>query len=132
FTRDSNGYTLRNTVTVNYAVWGIELIGNDLYTVVDNTADVAVLRNFIATYTTDVTATPDKQITIGGITRTHGITQDGGTVILTDIGNEQNDSDGGFQFISGFVNRFNAVPNGDTLELPGNQLRVSGSFTEMG
>lgn len=132
FSRDNNGYTLRNTVTVNYAVWGIELIGNDLYTVVDKTADVAVLKNFIATYTTDVTATPDKQITIGGITRTHGITHDGGTVILTDIGDAQNDADGGFQLIGDFVNRFDAVPDGQTLQIPGNQLRVSGSMTEMG
>ncbi len=132
FTKDTNAYTLRNTVKVNYAVWGIELIGDDLYTTVDKTADVAVLKNFLTTYTTDVTATPDKQITIGGITRTHGITQDGGTVILTDIGDAQSDNDGGFQFISDFVNRFNAVADGGTLELPGNQLRVSGSMTEMG
>lgn len=132
FTKDTNAYTLRNKVKVNYAVWGIELIGNDLYTVVDKTSDVAVLKNFITTYTTDVTATPDKQITIGGITRTHGITQDGGTVILTDIGDAQNDTDGGFQLIGDFVNRFNAIPDGGTLPFAGNQLRVSGSMTDMG
>lgn len=132
FTKDTNAYTLRNKVIVNYAVWGIELIGNDLYTVVDKTSDVAVLKNFITTYTTDVTATPDKQITIEGITRTHGITQDGGAVIVTDIGDAQNDNDGGFQFIGDFVNRFNAVPDGGTLTFAGNQIRVSGSLTEMG
>jgi len=132
FTKDTNAYTLRNRVKVNYAVWGIELIGNDLYTVVDKTSNVAVLKNFITTYTTDVTATPDKQITIEGITRTHGIAQDGGTVILTDIGDAQNDTDGGFHLIGDFVNRFNAIPDGGTLPIAGNQLRVSGSMTEMG
>lgn len=132
FTKDTNAYTLRNKVKVNYAVWGIELIGNDLYTVVDKTSNVAVLKNFISTYTTDVTATPDKQIVIEGITRTHGITHDGGTVILTDIGDAQSDTDGGFHFIGDFVNRFNAIPDGGTLALAGNQIRVSGPLTEMG
>lgn len=132
FTRDASGYTLRNTVTVNYAVWGIEFIGTDLYTVVDKTGDVAVLKNFIATYTTDVTAVPDKQITIEGITRTHGIAEDGGFVILTDIGDAANESDGGFHFLNGFVAKFDATPNGGTLAFSGNQVRVSGTFTELG
>ncbi len=132
FKRDANGYTLRNIVTVNYAVWGIQLIGNDLYTVVDKTADVAVLKNFISTYTTDVTAAPDKQITIEGITRTHGITEDGGFVVITDIGDATNESDGGFNFINGFVTKFDATPNGETLTFSGNQVRVSGALTELG
>ncbi|OAD92507.1 hypothetical protein A7A78_00945 [Aequorivita soesokkakensis] len=132
FVRDASGYTLRNIVTVNYAVWGIQLIGNDLYTVVDKTADVAVLKNFISTYTTDVTATPDKRITIEGITRTHGIAEDGGFVILTDIGDAANESDGGFNFINGFVTKFDATPDGGTLTFAGNQIRVSGSFTQLG
>lgn len=132
FTRDASGYTLRNTVTVNYAVWGIQLIGNDLYTVVDKTADVAVLKNFISTYTTDVTATPDKQITIEGINRTHGITENGGFVILTDIGDAANEIDGAFNFINGFVSKFDATPNGGTLSFTGNQVRVSGALTQLG
>jgi hypothetical protein len=132
FTRDNTSYTLRNIVTVNYAVWGIELIGNDLYSVVDKTGDVAVFKNFITTYTTDVTATPDKQITIEGITRTHGITEDGGFVILTDIGDASNESDGGFHFINGFVAKFNATSNGGTLSIAGNQIRVSGRLTQLG
>lgn len=130
--RDSNGYTLRNTVTVNYAVWGMELIGNDLYSVVDKTADVVVFKDFLTTYTTDVTATPNKRIEIGGITRIHGIAQDKGTVILTDIGSADNDRDGAFHIINGFVNKFNAVPDGDTLEVVGNQVRVSGALSQMG
>ncbi|MCG2418673.1 hypothetical protein K8089_06535 [Aequorivita sp. F47161] len=132
FTRDNSGYTLRNIVTVNYAVWGIELIGNDLYSVVDKTGDIAVFKSFIATYTTDVTATPDKQITIEGITRTHGITEDDGFVVLTDIGDASNDGDGGFHFINGFITKFNATPNGGTLSFAGNQVRVSGRLTELG
>ena len=132
FTRDASGYTLRNTVTVEFALWGIEFIGNDLYTVVDKTSDVAVLSNFISTYTTDVTAAPDKQITIEGIERTHGIVEDGGTVILTDIGDATILNDGAIHAISDFVSKFNAVPDGDVLPIAGNQTRVSGNFTQLG
>lgn len=34
--------------------------------------------------------------------------------------------------INVFVNKLNAVPDGDTLELVGNQVRVSGSLIQMG
>lgn len=132
FKKENDIYSLRNIVRVNFSVWGIELIGKDLYAVVDNTADVAVFKDFIETYKTNVTAVPDKQITIGGLTRGHGIAHDNGTVVITDIGDAQNDGDGGFNYISNFVSRFNAVNNGETLPLIGNQLRVDGNLTEMG
>lgn len=132
FTRDNNGYTLRNTVTVDYSVWGIQFIGDDLYTAVDNTGDLAVLKNFLTTYTTDVTATPDKRITIEGVTRIHGICEDKGNVVVTDIGDASNDSDGGFHFIGGFVTKFNDTPDGGVLEMVGKQVRVSGNMTQMG
>ena len=132
FKRDENGVSLRNTVTVDYAVWGIQLIGNDLYTVVDNTGDVAVLKNFISTYTTDVTASSDKRITIERINRIHGIAEDGGVVVITDIGDESNMNDGGFHTINRFVSRFDAIPDGGQLDFSGNQVRVSGLFTKLG
>lgn len=132
FTRDSNGYALRNTVTVDYSVWGIQFIGDDLYTVVDNSGDLAVLKNFITTYTTDIIAVPDKRITLEGITRIHGICEDKGNVVLTDIGDETNDHDGAFHFIGGFISKFNDTPDGGTLDLLGKQVRVSGAMTKMG
>ena len=132
FTRDNNGYTLRNTVTVNYSVWGIEFIGDDLYTVVDNTGDLAVLKNFLTTYSTDITAVPDKRITIEGVTRIHGICEDKGHVVVTDIGDETNATDGAFHFIGGFLSKFDETPDGGELELGGKQVRISGQLTKMG
>ncbi len=132
FIRDDNGFTLRNTVTVDYAVWGIQLIGNDLYTPVDNTGDVAVFRDFIATHTTDVIAAPDKRITIEGISRIHGIAEDAGFVVLTDIGDPTNASDGGFHMINRFVSKFNDIPDGEKMVFNGNQVRVSGHMTKLG
>lgn len=132
FKKDDNGFTLRNTITVDYAVWGIQLINNDLYSTVDNTGDVAVFKNFISTYTTDATAAPDKRVTIERINRIHGISEDTGVVVLTDIGEEDNDIDGAFHTINDFVSRFNATPNGGQLDFSGNQVRIEGLFTELG
>ena len=53
-------------------------------------------------------------------------------VILTDIGDASNQSDGGFHYISGFVSKFDATPNGGTLAFAGNQIRVSGGLTGLG
>jgi hypothetical protein len=132
YIRNGSGFTLRNTVLVNFAVWGIEFVGNDLYAVVDKTSEVALLSNFAATYTTNITAVADKRVAIEGITRTHGIGFDGGTMVLTDIGDASDDSDGGFHIITNFVNKFNSVADGGTLPVAGNQVRVAGSSTFLG
>ena len=132
FKRGADGYELRNTVTVNYAVWGINFIGNDLYTAVDETGDVAVLKNFLLTYTTDVTVAPDKRITIERLNRIHGIAEDAGFVVLTDIGDPSLDSDGAFHIIRDFVAKFNATEDGEVLAFQGNQVRVAGRLTQLG
>ncbi|WP_114491866.1 hypothetical protein [Candidatus Ulvibacter alkanivorans] len=131
FEKDGNSFTLRNTVTVEFAVWGIEFIGNDLFAVVDKTSDLAVFTNFAVTNTTDATVAPSKRVTIGGITRTHGIAFDEGALILTDIGDAGSDTDGGFQVISNFQAAFDALNDGDTLAA-NQQIRVSGNFTTLG
>ncbi|UAB80674.1 hypothetical protein INR76_11215 [Marixanthomonas sp. SCSIO 43207] len=131
FTKDDTSFTLRNTITVNFPVWGIEFIGDDLYVVVDKSSDIAVFNNFLSA-TSDNTLEPNKRITIEGINRTHGIAYDDGTLVLTDIGDAENDSDGGFQVISNFQSKFDIVENGGTLGLIGDQVRVSGSFTKLG
>ncbi len=132
YTRSGNTFTLRNTVTVDFAVWGIEFIGSDLYAVVDKTSDVALFSNFVATNTTDAVVTPNKRVTIEGIVRTHGIGQDGGTVILTDIGSAAVDNDGGFHIITDFTTKFGAIADGGVLVVAGNQVRVSGDATFLG
>lgn len=130
--RDADGLQLRNTVTVDYDVWGIYLLGDDLYSTVANTGDVAVFKNFLSTYTTDVTATPDKRITIERIENIRGITADDGFFLFTDVGEVSNTADGAFHMINGFVQLFNGVEDGGTLAFAGNQIRVSGRLTKLG
>lgn len=129
---DDGSLSLRNTVTVNFAVWGIEFDGDDLVVVVDKTSDVAIFEDFVNTNTTDATVTATKRITIEGIVRTHGLAIDGGTLILTDIGSAMDDADGAFHVITNYSTKFNAVANGETLVVAGNQIRVEGDNTFLG
>ncbi len=132
FKRDDSGYVLRNTVSVDFAVWGIELIGNDLYAAVDKTGNLAQFKNFLANHTTNSVAVPDKTITIEGIARIHGIAYDNGYVVLSDIGDPSNESDGGIHYLNSFVAKFEEVPNGGTLPILGKQVRIAGRLTELG
>lgn len=132
YTKSGDTFTLRNTVTVNFKVWGIEFVGNDLFAVVDTTSDLAVFTNFASSNTTDATVQASKRITIEGIARTHGLAFDGGTMVLTDIGDASVDTDGGFHVISDFQSKFDSVDNGETLAVAGNQVRVSGALTLLG
>lgn len=134
YTKDSSGFTLRNVISVDFAVWGITFVGNDLYAVVDNTSEVALFTNFLATTNTS-TLEASKRVSIEGIVRTHGIAFDGNTMILTDIGAASgagSDSDGAFHVISSFESKFNAIENGGVLAVEGNQIRIEGSNTFLG
>lgn len=132
FVRNDDSFELRNTVVTDFAVWGIEFVGNTLYAVADNTSDVAIFANFTASNTTDTTVTPTKRITIEGIARTHGIAETNGTMILTDIGDAMSDTDGAFHVISDFESKFDAVEDGETLLVVNNQVRVAGTGTFLG
>ena len=131
YTKSESGFTLRNTVEVAFAVWGIEFVGNDLYAVVDKTSDIAQFSNFTE-ITTSTVVSPTKRITIEGIVRTHGIGFDDGTMILTDIGDAGVDSDGGFHVISNFQSKFDGVADGETLVVANNQVRIAGTNTFLG
>ncbi|MFC7357313.1 hypothetical protein ACFQO1_06415 [Jejudonia soesokkakensis] len=131
FNKSGSTYTLRNTITVDFAVWGIDFIGDDLFVVVDKTGDIASFSNFIGNNTTDAVVAPTKRITLGGITRTHGIVYDGTTLVATDIGDADSNTDGGFHVISDFLTKYNSTNSGETLAIS-SQVRVSGTFTRLG
>lgn len=134
YTMNNGSFTLRNTITTNFKLWGIVFKGNDLFAVADASNELAVFSNFLAT-TTTTSLVATKKIAIEGIVRTHGIAydQDSDTMILTDIGSATNTSDdGGLHLISNFTGKFNGVLNGGTLSVAGNQVRISGSNTLMG
>ena len=132
FTKNAGSLTLRNVVTTDFAVWGIEFVGNDLYAVVDKTNQLAVFANFTASNTANTAVIASKKIAIEGIIRTHGLAFDKGTMILTDIGNAMDDADGAFHIITDFDSKFSSVSNGGIMAVASNQIRIAGSSTLLG
>ncbi len=133
YSKNENAFVLRNTITVNFKVWGMTFNGNNLYAVVDGTNKLAVFSDFLSNMD-DVTIAATKTIIVEGIVRTHGITYDSNsnTMILTDIGDATNtQDDGGFHIIDDFTSKFNATANGEILAV-GEQTRVSGASTLLG
>ncbi|UAB85639.1 hypothetical protein INR75_06390 [Zunongwangia sp. SCSIO 43204] len=131
YTKTSSGFELRNIVTVDFKVWGIEFVGNDLYAVVDTTNMLAVFTNFSSNYMTDMEASASKTVEVEGIVRTHGLDYDGGTMVMTDIGDAGSDADGAFHVITNFDSKFNATMDGGMISVS-DQMRVEGGNTNLG
>ena len=131
YTKSGNNFVLRNTVTVNFPVWEITFVGNDLYGVVDKSSDLVKFENFVSLNTTNAVVEPTKRITVQGIVRTHGLTFDGGTLVMTDIGDAMSDSDGAFQIITDFKAKFDATAANGMLSLS-DQLRYDGASSGLG
>lgn len=130
---DGSSFKLVNTFTINCNLWGITFMGDDLLAVVDLSGDLAVFNDFLSN-TTDGVVAADKQITIEGIVRTHGIdySEADDVLVMTDIGDAADAStDGGFQVIQDFSNKFGALSNRGTIALA-DQTRVAGPSTLMG
>lgn len=132
YEKSGNSFSLRNTVTTGFKLWGIVFNGSDLYAIVDATGDLAVFQGFLAN-NTDAIVAPTKRITVEGIVRTHGITfdDDTDTAVLTDIGDAASATDGGFHVIYNFTSKLDATPDSDTLAVT-DQIRVSGTNTVLG
>lgn len=133
YTKSGSNLTLKNTFGIDFAVWGVEFIGEDLFAVVDKTSDLAVFNNF-SSNTTDGMLQASKRVTIEGIVRTHGLAYDAmkDMMVMTDIGDAANtEDDGGFHLIEDFSSTFNNTSDGGTIGMSA-QTRVAGAATMMG
>lgn len=111
--------------------WGIDINGNDLYAVNDNTNRVTIFNNIFSR--TGQILTIDNQIIIEGATDLKGLTYDAATnvLILTDVRNQFNDSDGAIIVIDDFTTKMNAVgPFG--VITPDMYRKIEGSNTTLG
>ncbi|MCM8569348.1 hypothetical protein NE848_08155 [Gramella jeungdoensis] len=131
YTKGSMGFTLRNVVTTKFRLWGIEFIGDDLYAAVDETNKIAVFRNFISTHALNRIVTADKIVAFQGLVRSHGLDFEDGTMILSDIGEAESNSDGALHVIQDFESKFNAASAGGFVKVE-DQLRIAGNNTLLG
>ena len=131
YQRNTSGFTLLNTYTVDIKLWGIHLDGTTMYAIADNTSDLVVYNNFFSNATGSISAS--KRVTIEGLVRTHGITyspQDN-VMVLSDVGLASSATDGGLVVINNFTSVLNMTNNMGTIAM-NNQIRVYGPNSMLG
>ncbi|MCG9971957.1 hypothetical protein [Christiangramia crocea] len=131
YTKGSTGFTLRNVVITKFRVWGIEFIGGDLYAAVDETNKIAVFRNFLSMHALNRIVTADKIVAFQGLVRSHGLHHEDGTMVLSDIGEAESNSDGALHVIQDFEAKFNGASGGGFVKAE-DQLRIAGNNTLLG
>lgn len=131
YKKTTSGFALQKSFTTDFKLWGIQIVGNDLYAVVDLTGDIVVFTDYLKNTSATITAT--KRVTIAGIVRTHGITYSvsDDSMILTDVGNATSGTDGGIVIIKNFSGVINATANKGTIAVT-NQLKISGPNSLLG
>ncbi|MUP47520.1 hypothetical protein E0K83_17395 [Gramella sp. BOM4] len=129
--RNGENYILRNVVTTRFKVWGIEFVGNDLYAAVDETNRLAVYRNFLSTHTLNRIITADKIVGFQGLLQMHGLDFEDGTMVLSDIGEIESNSDGAVHIVEDFVAKYEAAAPGGFIQID-EQKRIAGGNTLLG
>lgn len=131
YKKTATSFSLLKTFTTDFKLWGIHIIGNDLYAVVDLTGDIVLFKDYMSKTSGAITAT--KRVTIAGLVRSHGITYSASddTMILTDVGNATSGTDGGLIFIKNFSTVFNSTAAAGTIALT-NQIRIYGPNSLLG
>lgn len=131
YQKTASGFTLLNTYTPGFKVWGIHVEGTKLYAIVDLTSDLVVFDNFFSNPNGAIT--PTKRVTIQGLVRTHGITYSSAKdrMILTDVGSATSDTDGGIVVINSFSVVIGVTPNNGTIAMS-SQRRIYGTNSTLG
>ena len=131
YTIEHGALTLDRIYDVDIDLWGIQLVGNTLYAVQDQSNMLAVYYDFGSKPAGHLAA--DQKVAIEGLVRTHGLSYDekNDIMILTDIADAMNDSDGAFHVIDDFTHKLHEAGDGGTIALK-DQIRVAGDKTYLG
>lgn len=129
YQRTASGFTLEKTFDIGFKLWGIHFENGNLFAVEDASNRVAVFNNIFSKASGALT--PDKKVAIEGLVRTHGITYDDNTMVLTDVGDATSATDGGIVVIENFTSVFTATADAGTIALT-NQKRIYGPSTLLG
>ena len=131
YKKTTTGFDLLKTFTTDFKLWGIHMVGADLYAVADLTGDIVLFKDFMSRTTGMITAT--KRVTIAGLIRTHGITYSAvdDVMILTDVADAASATDGGLVLIKNFSSVFASTAASGTIALS-NQIRIYGPNSKLG
>ncbi len=130
YRKGSSGFVLRNFLITNFSLGDIDFSGNDLYAAVKNTNKVALFKDFLDSKTSRGISA-DKIISFDGIVSIHGLDYENGTMVLSDLGDVNSDSDGALNIITDFDSKYNSTTNLGMVSLE-SQLRIAGNKTRLG
>ncbi len=128
YTVSANDIVFAAEYTTDLNLWGIQLVGDALYAIEDNSDRLAIFDNFLSNVD-GATVSADRLVTVEGIVRTHGITvdTDNNVMILTDVGSGAVADDGAFAIVRDFV-----LAMDDGTISAAEQVRVEGAATLLG
>ncbi|MEM1328828.1 MAG: fasciclin domain-containing protein [Bacteroidota bacterium] len=124
---EGNSITLTQTFDSPINLWGIQLVGDDMYAIEDNSPNLVIYEDF---FDQDDMLEASTTVTIQGIIRTHGIAYDADNdiMVLTDVGSGASPDDGAIHVINDFSDK---AEDGGTITL-NQQTRMAGSNTFLG
>jgi len=99
---DGTSLTLDKEYNTSFNLWGIHVESDALYAIIDNSNRVAVLNDFFSKPTGNLS--PDAEIVVEGLIRTHGISYDmqNDIMVLTDVGEASSPADGAVFVVADF------------------------------
>ena len=126
---DEEDLNLIREYDVDINLWGIKAVGNDLHAVIDNSNEVAMFVDFFDLENDDNELEPDMVFEVENLVRTHGLDydMDTDTLVLTDVGSADSDSDGALVVIEGFMDAVS-----DMMISADEQTRIVGEDTMLG
>jgi hypothetical protein len=127
YTISPTSITLDRVVTTDINLWGMTFNNNTLMAIVDNSSDVGIFPDFLATATGSVS--PARRVTVDGIVRTHGIAYDvaNDVMVLTDVGSGAVDNDGTLVIVNGW-----STASSDNSVTAAEQIVIAGASTFLG
>ncbi len=127
YTISPTAITLDRIVTTDINLWGMTFNGTTLMAIVDNSSDVGIFPDFLATANGSVT--PARRVVVDGLVRTHGIAYDvaNNVMVLTDVGSGAVADDGALFIINNW-----SGASADNRITAAEQIRIAGASTSLG
>lgn len=120
------------SIQTNIELWGIQMVGKDLWAIEDATSNIAYYQDFFKAKSGDLDVT--SKVAVEGLVRTHGLNYDATTdmMVLTDIGSAAVADDGGLIVIPNFSMVYKNAAQGTGMISMSDQIRVYGDMTQLG
>ena len=122
-----SGLELESTFDVDINLWGIQLQGDRLWAIVDNSSDIAWYDDIFSQTSGSLMASG--RATVEGLVRTHGLDYDAQNdlMVLTDVGAASSSTDGALVIVTDFSSAIS-----DNMISADEQTRLEGNESELG